>query len=87
MRIPTIHLNGTAPSVLLAKARLARKSIQEAITAVHEMAPHERDYYPQGEHAFGSAQDSHESVIMNLRKIEKELSDLIAGILRAGDRT
>jgi hypothetical protein len=73
MILPTIHLNGSAPEALLNAARKAAELLREAEAALAEMAPNGRDYYLQGEAAWGMAQAQHRARIEALRATRVEV--------------
>ena len=58
MIIPTVHLNGTSGQDLLEQ----QQAVLDALLAVREAmmaaTPNARDYYPQGEDAFGEAREA-----------------------------
>jgi hypothetical protein len=73
---PTIHLNGTSAEVLLDQLVAAGKSLQQTIECLCDAAPNARDYYPQGQSAFGEAQREHQAREQKLREVLVELQAL-----------
>ena len=74
MILPTIHLNGTSRESLVDDACIARRALESAITALVQMRPHERDYYP-APGTFGPASDEHEQRIQAVRRVSDELME------------
>ena len=77
MRAPTIHLNGSAPSVLLEAYKHAAAAVRNAAKALEETAPNARDYYPQGDQAFNEATLEHRDRMAHLGNVALELVALI----------
>lgn len=77
---PTVHLNGTDGLDLLSQLTKAGSAIQIAIKAHDEAAPHSRDYYPQGEGAFGKARAQHNERADKLRSVLTEIQALAATV-------
>jgi hypothetical protein len=73
LAIPTIHLNGTSRQELIDQLSDAAHALEQAIEQVCKAAPNSRDYYPQGNAAFGPAQDQHYDRIDRIRKVRDEL--------------
>jgi len=46
--LPSVHLNGSGRIPLFEQHHKAYMAIQEAIVAMREATPHDRDYYVQG---------------------------------------
>lgn len=88
MILPTIHLNGSDPTVLLAKLENAARALDEAVGALQAAAPHGRDYYPQnsefGPEVFSVAQREHierqaalNTVLGDIEKLAWHVQDAI----------
>lgn len=73
---PTIHLNGTSRESLCAGYKAAATAIQAAIGALIEAQPSARDYYLQGNDAFGRARAEHAARLAALQEVLGELSEL-----------
>jgi hypothetical protein len=73
---PTVHFNGTTASDLIAQLREAYAAIGVASKTLQRAAPHGRDYYPQGDHAFAAARDAHLLRIAKLESVREELLEL-----------
>lgn len=73
MRAPTIHLNGTYGPQLITEWRLAKDGLLTASRAVACIDINARDYYPQGEGAYGEA-------IERLNKMNDTLAALYAEV-------
>ena len=80
MKIPTIHLNGTSKDELLDQTLTAADAINVAIRALVNASPNARDYYPQGNGAYGIARDEHLSRLNRLQDVLQELSDIAEDI-------
>lgn len=72
---PTIHLNGSSLADLCESNDRARAALRQALNALEETAPHERDYYPQGPAAGIQARkefrERHEKVQSVLRELDE----------------
>jgi len=75
MMTPTIHLNGTGRKSLLDELEVAHTALNQALVAVGQVTVHGRDYYPQGDHAYGQAR---EEMVDRLNAIRKVREDVIA---------
>jgi len=84
MIVPTIHLNGTGKEDLIKQVREAHSAVCEAIDKLYGMAPHGRDYYPQGDFAYAEARTEHLARLEPLQSVRDELMDLWQGISEAG---
>lgn len=73
---PTIHRNGTSAEELRNGYAEAYSAVGSAIHAVHQTAPHGRDYYVQGSEATGNARREHQERIDRLVTIQAELLGL-----------
>lgn len=76
LRLPTIHLNGTSRESLLQQVRRARITGNEFQAALQEMAPHERDYYPQGPGALAAVSEQHRDRMKKVHEILGELAQI-----------
>ena len=80
MKTPTIHLNGTSGEELLKNANNAIKAAREFTTALVEIMPNARDFYPQGEQAAKDAQAAYLEMMQKVHDIRQELEEYRAGI-------
>lgn len=81
MMLPTIHLNGTSPEELrdqLSRAERAADALREALMG---MAPHGRDYYPQGDDAVYVAVIEHGERLAKLNLIMLDIEALIEHVI------
>lgn len=81
MMLPTIHLNGTSPEELrdqLSRADRAADAFREALMG---MAPHGRDYYPQGPDAVYVAVIEHGERLAKLEQIINDINTLIEHVI------
>lgn len=76
MMLPTIHMNGTSRSELLAGYVEVIDALDEAIAALRRAAPNARDYYPQSPQAYPKARDEHLARIAALDAIRQDLNTL-----------
>ena len=81
MMTPTIHMNGTSRNSLLDEINDAMRALSVALEKLALMAPNARDYYPQGEDAFGKARQEHANRLTSVRKVREELKTLAESIL------
>jgi hypothetical protein len=70
---PTVHLNGTSRAELSRQVEEAHRALSEALGKLCEAAPNARDYYVQGEGAFGRAVAQHELRCEKIRTVMTEL--------------
>jgi hypothetical protein len=75
MMLPTIHMNGTSGRALLEGYCDAISAVHAALEALARVAPHSRDYYPQGPDACSTANLEHED---RKRALVSVLNDLQA---------
>lgn len=75
---PTIHLNGTGADDLFEQYANAAGALREAVKALP--VPHGRDYYVQGDDAYGKARAEHEARVAALRDIEGQLHAVLESI-------
>src|ERR1035437_3626914 len=71
--LPTIHLNGTSATSLAREAEAACGALTNALEALAAMAPHGRDYYPQGPDAYTQAAEEHRSRLDRLETVSAEV--------------
>ena len=83
---PTIHLNGTSREELERQCENAGQALRDALTALIQMAPNQRDYYTQGMEAWKAAvlrsvarRDCVERVLNEVQRIHE-------AIVEAADR-
>jgi hypothetical protein len=76
MMIPTVHLNGTGKKNLLAELETAYAAVGAALEALRQVTVHGRDYYVQGEHAYGQARTEMDARLAALAKVRSDLHDL-----------
>lgn len=85
LAVPTIHLNGTSKDELLGQVLRAATAVGEALEALREAAPNERDYYPQ----FGGwkqAVEQHGARCDRLADVNEELNQLAIAIMDGGQK-
>lgn len=80
MITPTIHLNGTGADRLLDDVMVARTALRAAVEALAAVGPNARDYYVQGEHAYGVARREHEEREAHFRTVAGDLDTLAESI-------
>ncbi|MFZ4580974.1 MAG: hypothetical protein ACOYOB_21525 [Myxococcota bacterium] len=75
---PLVHLNGTSGEQLAECLHTAARKIGAAIEAIHETAPHARDYYAlrDGVGAFERARDEHAARVVKMRAVLNEVERL-----------
>jgi hypothetical protein len=78
--IPTVHLNGSHAEGLRDEAHRAMRAIGDAISALGDMGPNARDYYPQGPDVASMAQRDHEDRIRRLRSVLTEIAAIHDGV-------
>lgn len=77
--VPTINLNGTEGQSLFNANRTVRTAVHEAEQAMHQIAPHARDYIGQPEE-FSKARDEYYARLSALRQIMVELDAIAIAI-------
>lgn len=80
MRIPTVHLNGTDKTTLLAELEAALTALHAAQQALLQITVHGRDYYPQGDFACNQAREEMNRRAYMLQTVAQELTDLYMAI-------
>lgn len=80
MKVPTVHMNGTAGADLVAQLEAAIESLHETIDVVGNTAPNARDYYVQEPGAFAVAQAEHVARIIKLQAVRAELAAIWEGV-------
>jgi hypothetical protein len=73
MMYPTVHLNGTSREDLLRQVEDAGLALINAYDALAKMAPHARDYYPQGPDAILQATKEHSDRLHRLATVNSEI--------------
>lgn len=81
MMAPTIHLNGTSRDELIAQLETASLALYDAEQALAGMAPHGRDYYPQGPQALEQALAEHGARLQALQALRVEIHAIWESIL------
>jgi hypothetical protein len=77
IRMPSVHLNGTSREALTNGYLEAAQAVSKARRALCEAAPNARDYYVQGEGAFGAATREHQARDQKLKDVLDELTALV----------
>ena len=67
--LPTIHLNGNSREALLQQYTEITGPLVEALNAIERVEFHPRDYYVQGDEAFGEAAKERAKVYLDLERI------------------
>lgn len=80
MRIPTVHLNGTSGLELFDQVVDAARGVENAIQKLEKTRPNARDYYVQGDKAWGKCMTEWQARIGKLLVVEKELGDIVKDI-------
>jgi hypothetical protein len=83
MMTPSLHLNGTTRDVLLDQTVDAIGALRTAIEAVMRIAPHARDYYPQGPDAFTKARAEHQQRLACLVTLKEQYETFTDAIIDA----
>ena len=85
--IPTVHLNGTAGTVLQALNETALCAVEHAIEQLTAAGPHGRDYYVQGDidRPFAVAAAQHGARLRVLLDTRNELREIVRGIRRQNE--
>lgn len=83
---PTVHMNGTNSVVLLEGYLDCRRKVREAIEMLEHNAPNARDYYPQGDDAYGQADREHCSRLSRLLSVIRELEELATDVQHQQDK-
>jgi hypothetical protein len=74
--LPVVHLNGSSGHKLLEDNRIAQRSVETAIDALCNAAPHGRDYYVKGPEAYTEARREHDKRVESLRAVLAELREI-----------
>lgn len=71
--LPTVHMNGTGKQDLFEANVSAAEAVLTAMEILAKAAPHERDYYVQGDGAFKAARQEYAARMDKLRSVRDEL--------------
>lgn len=82
LAIPTVHLNGTSRDDLKAQHLDAIRAGRAFVEKLAAASPNGRDFYVQGPHAFGPAQEQHRARLAKVQEVIKELETIAMGIVR-----
>lgn len=77
---PTVHLNGTSREELQNQLQEAIWATENAIRKLANAAPNGRDYYPQGQNAWGRANDEHVARLGKLQSVVDDLEQIALAI-------
>lgn len=80
LMVPTVHMNGTSARELFNQAYKAWTALQMAINTHQEMAPHGRDYYPQGEAAIADATRQYRERAIKMQEVLREIEQIILSV-------
>ena len=80
LAIPTVHLNGTSRDSLIDGLCDAGHVVIDAMKALADAAPNARDYYVQGDDAYGIARTQHEERLAKLKSVYDELAAIAQAI-------
>ena len=85
MTLPTIHINGTSPEMLVEGYLEARRAVEAAKDAINKIEFNARDYYTQGGRAWDEAVKEHRARLNALQQVSEELLELAAHCQDAAD--
>ena len=74
---PTIHLNGTGATTLIAGYEDALAAMRVAIEKMADAGPNARDYYVQNLAAFTQARQEHQARLTALRQVQDDMMTLL----------
>ena len=77
---PLVHMNGTSAKDLLEQFVDACHALREAIAAVNETAPNQRDFYTLPETAWAQARAEHEARLHRLHSVLAELDGIAENV-------
>lgn len=77
---PTVHLNGTSKKDLCEGYENALHKVREAIAELSKIEFNSRDYYPQGNDAWGKAVEQRMGVNQKLNQVEDYLFQHVMNI-------
>jgi cytidylate kinase len=80
LKVPTVHLNGTAKSDLVAQLESAIDALFDAERKIAEAEPNGRDFYPQGSNVINQAIAEHVSRLNRIEGVRKELEQILESI-------
>ena len=83
--VPSVHLNGTSVDALFEQIANATSALRAAILKLDEAQPNARDYYPQGDSAYGRAVREHSDRIMRVHSVLAEMEALAEHVADARD--
>lgn len=80
LRVPRVHLNGTAAEDLERQVEEAARAVDTALEKLAAANPNGRDYYVQGDDALREAQEQHRSRVERLTTVRNELRLIYEGL-------
>ncbi len=80
--LPTIHINGTSRDALVDAFCDADTALRRALDALAATGPNARDYYPQGNEAFGRAVDEHRARLAKLHSVRADVLEIVDALAR-----
>jgi len=80
MTVPLVHRNGTSKEELLDQITKACYALKQALEAVTDAQPNQRDYYPLPPDAWTTAQRDHLTRLQRLQDIRQEYFNLAIAI-------
>lgn len=86
LTMPTLHMNGTGPRMLLESYVEAYLAVGAAMEAMSKIEFNGRDYYPQGEGAWKKAREEHDSRFDRLRAVKSELEEIAQHVQHTGHK-
>lgn len=81
--VPTININGTSKESLFQNYLSALHAVEAARDALHDCAPHGRDYQTAAAGAYLEARKQH---VLRLGKLESVISELMQILLSIQDQ-
>lgn len=86
MKIPTVHLNGSGKTLLLAGYHDAHAALRAAIEKMADITPHNRDYYVQTDDANAgrTARAEHQARMQKLLDVQRDIEALSLAVQEQG---
>jgi hypothetical protein len=83
---PTVHMNGTSGGMLLEGFLDCCRKVREAVEMLERNGPNARDYYLQGDDAYGQASREHAARINRLLAVAVDLEELAGDVQEQQDK-
>jgi hypothetical protein len=81
LTLPSVHLNGTGRVGLMEQYHKAYMALHEAVVALREATPHNRDYYVQSDEAGPQARKEHQARLAAVEDVMEEIQTIYQSLV------